>query len=138
MKKILIIFLLIIICISGFMIGKYYENYKTIDVIGGFKISEVTKISFQYDNPAIKRQTIEDKKEINKFMNYINSYRFRKKPDQIPMVGYYRMVTFYISDKKVTNIILYDKFIDINGIQYNMTKNKLNLQKIDDFIKSRI
>lgn len=136
LKRRILIFASIIIFIIGCIIGNRYNNGKTISEIGGFKADDVTKISFQYDNPAIKGRTVEDREEINKFMNYINSYRFSKKTDQIPIVGYCKMVTFYISDKEVTSIIDYDKFIDINGTQYNMVKNKLSLQKSDDFIKS--
>ena len=69
-------------------------------------------------------------------MTYINRCDFTKKSIQTPMSGYYQMAVFYIGNMEVTRIMTYDKFIEINNIQYNMVKNKLSLQKIDDFIKS--
>jgi hypothetical protein len=117
--------------------GRYQVNDVTkISKIGGFKVNDITKISFSYDNPAIKGGTVENKVKINEFMNYINSCTFKKKSPQTPITGYYQLALFFIGDREVTRIMTYDKFIDINGIQYNMVKNKLSLVKIDDFIKS--
>lgn len=134
-KKILVpvIFLLAIIVIAIIYIN---INHKRISEIGGFQVNDITKISFQYDNPAIKGGTVENKEKISEFMNYINSCVFTKKSTQTSMSGYYQLAVFFVGDKEAMSIMTYDKFIEIDGIQYNMIKNKLSLEKIDDFIKS--
>lgn len=81
-------------------------------------------------------ERFDNKKKIKEFMNYINGCVFSKKINQIPCTGYYQSAVFYIGEKQVMRISTYNDFIEINRIQYNMVKNKLSLEKIDDFIKS--
>lgn len=111
-------------------------NYKRISGIGGLQSTDITKISFQYDNPSIKGGTVENKEKTQEFMQYINSCVIAKKWIQTPMAGYDQMAVFFISDKEVMRIMFYEDFIEINGIQYDMVKDKLSSEKIDSFIKS--
>lgn len=115
-----------------------YENtnYKRISKIVGFKGTDITKISFQYDNPSIKGGTVENKDKTQKFLQYINSCVVTKKWIQTPMTGYDQMAVFFIGDKEVMRIMFYEKIIEINGVQYDMVKDKLNSEKIDGFIKA--
>lgn len=109
---------------------------KRISEIGEFKVNDITKINFQYNSGVIKAGAIENKEKINEFMNYLDSCILKKKSTQLQVVGYYQLLVLYTENKEVMRIMTYDKFIEINGIQYNMVKNKLNLEKIDDLIKS--
>ncbi|MDV3428453.1 MAG: hypothetical protein LIR50_15775 [Bacillota bacterium] len=112
-------------------------SHKRISEIGKFQIKDITKISFQYNNPAADRGgTVEDKEKIKEFMEYINNCVVAKKKIQTPMTGYNQMAGLYIGNKEAMSILFYNNFIEINGIQYNMVKNKLSSEKIDDFIKS--
>lgn len=112
-------------------------SHKRISEIGEFQIKDITKISFQYNNPAADRGgTVEDKEKIKDFLEYIDNCVVAKKRVQTPMTGYNQMAGLYIGNKKAVSISFYDNFIEINGIQYNMLKNKLSSEKIDDFIKS--
>jgi len=65
-----------------------------------------------------------------------NSCVVTKKWIQTPMTGYNQMAGLYIGNKEAVSISFYDNFIEINGIQYNMLKNKLSSDKIDEFVKS--
>ncbi|WP_055666170.1 hypothetical protein [Desnuesiella massiliensis] len=138
MKKRILVSVVLLLALIIFAIMYINSNHKRISEIGGFQANDITKISFQYNNPAIKGGTVENKENINEFMNYINSCVFTKKLTQTLMAGYYQSVILFIGDNKVMSIMTYENFIDINGIQYNMVKNKLSLEKIDDFIKSKI
>jgi hypothetical protein len=126
---------LFLIFIVGVVIYKN-TNEKRIEEIAGFQRTEVTKISFQYSNPAIKGGTVEDKERIKEFMNYIDSCVLLKKHPQTPINGYSQLAVFYIGDDRVMDIMTYGDFVDINGTQYDMVKNKLSIDKIDEFIKS--
>jgi|GEM_PF-1846575 len=132
-KRISIAVILILVFIVGIVIYTN-TNHKRISEIGGFQSTDITKISFQYSNPSIKGGTVEDKEKIKEFMNYISSCVFSKNRIQTTMVGYYQMALFFAGDNEVMRIMTYDNFVDINGIQYNMVKNKLSLEKIDNFI----
>jgi len=134
-KRITIALILILVFIVGIMIYTN-TNHKRISEIGGFQSTDITKISFQYNNPAIMGGTVEDKEKIEEFMNYISSCVFSKKRIQTPVVGYYQMAVFFAGENEVMSIMTYDNCIDINGIQYNMVKNKLSLEKIDNFINN--
>lgn len=134
-KRVIFTALLLLVFIAG--AAKYTSiNYKRITEIGGFKSTDISRISFQYNNPAYKGGTVENKEKIEEFMNYINSCVFSKKPVQTPIAGYNQLAVLFIGEKEVTRITTYENFIEINGTQYNMVKNKLSLQKIDDFINS--
>lgn len=126
------LFLVLIVIITVYIC----TSFKRITEIGSFQDTDITKIIFQYDNPAIKGRTVENKEKIKEFMKYINSCVVSKKWDQTPMTGYDQMAVLSIGDKEVMNILFYKNFIEINGIQYNMVKDKLSTEKIDDFIKS--
>lgn len=134
-KRIAITVIFIFVFIVGIVIYTN-TNHKRISEIGGFQSVNITKISFQYNNPAIKGRTVEDKEKIKEFMNYISSCVFSKKHIQTTMGGYYQMAVFFAGGNEVMRIMTYDNFIDINGIQYNMVKNKLSLEKIDNFINN--
>ncbi|MDF2885328.1 MAG: cell wall-binding protein [Clostridiaceae bacterium] len=114
------------------------EEYKTANIteIGEFQITDITKISFQYDNPSLKGETVENKEKIKEFMNYINNCRFTKMPKQIPMTGYYQLIVLFAGDKRVMDIMTYDSFVNINGTEYKMVKNNINQGDIDNFVKS--
>lgn len=111
-------------------------SHKRISEIGKFQIKDITKISFQYNNPADRGGTVEDKEKIKDFLEYIDNCVVSRKRVQTPMTGYNQMAELYIGNKEAVRIMFYDNFIEINGIQYNMLKNKLSSDKIDEFIKS--
>jgi hypothetical protein len=134
-KRIIFAVILLLVFIAGAVVYTNI-NHKRIDEIGGFKITEITRISFQYNNPAVKGGTVENKEKIKEFMDYLSSCVFSKKLIQEPITGYYQTAVFFIDDKEVLRIMTYENFIDINGTGYNMVKNKLSLKKIDDFINS--
>jgi hypothetical protein len=133
-KRIILTLALLLIVITGVVYKN--TNYKDIEEIVGFRSSEITKVSFQYNNPAIKGGTTEDKEKIKEFLHYMGSCVFSKKQVQTPVTGYYQMAVFTAGNNEVFRMSTYDNFIDINGTQYNMKKNKLSLDKIDDFIKT--
>jgi hypothetical protein len=114
------------------------ENYKTTNIseIGGFHIDDITKISFQYGNPAMEGVTVENKEKIKEFLKYINSCRFKKITDQILTTGYYQNIVFFADDKQVMDIMTDDSFITINGTYYKMVENNITLEGIDNFVKS--
>jgi len=134
-KRIIFTFILLWVFIAGAVVYTSI-NYKRITQIGDFKSADISRISFQYNNPAYKGGTVENKGKIEEFMNYINNCVFSKKRVQTPIVGYNQLAVFFIGDKEVMRITTYENFIEINGTQYNMVKNKLSLEKIDDFINS--
>jgi len=134
-KRITIIVILVLVFIIGIVIYTK-TNYKRISDIGGFQNTDITKILFQYNNGSIKAGTIENKEKIGEFMSYINNCVFSKKLFQTSITGYYQMLVFHVGDKEVMRIMAYDNFMDINGIQYNMVKNKLSLKKIDNLINN--
>lgn len=133
-KRIFLIAILLLISIIAAIYMKH--DYKRINEIGGFKSSDVTKIAFQYDNPANKGGTVEDKEKIQVFMSYLNSCTLAKKRIQTPMDGYYQLVVLFKGKDEIMRIMTYENFIEINEVQYSMVKNKLSLEKIDDCIKS--
>lgn len=114
------------------------DDYKTANIseIGGFHIDDITKISFQYDNPAMKGVTVENKDKIKEFLKYINSCRFKKVTDQILTTGYYQYIVLFADDKRVMDITTHDDFVTINGTDYKMVESNVSLEGIDNFVKS--
>lgn len=136
MKKRIYISVVLLLVLVVAIISYTNTGGKRVSEIGKFKVNDITKIDFQYNSGAIKAGSIEDKGKVNEFMNYLNSCSLKKKSTPLEVVGYYQLLVLYTENKEVMRIMTYDKFIEINGIQYNMVKNKLNLEKIDDLIKS--
>lgn len=114
------------------------DDCKTADIIeiGGFHIDDITKISFQYGNPAMKGVTVENKEKIKEFLKYINSCRFKKVTDNILTTGYYHHIVLFADDKQVMDIMTNDDFITINGTDYKMVESNVSLEGIDNFVKS--
>lgn len=136
MKRKMLIFVILLLVVILTAAIYIRLSCKRIDEIGRFKIDDITKISFQYDNVSIKGGTVEDKEKISAFMKYVCSCVLTKKLIQPKITGYYQAITFYAGDKKAMCILTYDNFIDINGIKYKMVRNKLDLKRIDNFINS--
>ena len=138
MKKKIVLFaiLLLVVTIIIAVIVNTNIIFKRINVIGGFQVTDITKIGFQYDNPAAnKGVNVENKEKIQEFMKYINSCILIQRIP-IGMTGYNQSAVFYIGDNIIMRVTFYDDFIEINGAQYNMVKDKLSSKKIDEFIKS--
>lgn len=114
------------------------EDYKTAYIIeiGGFRIDDITRISFQYGNPALEGVTVENKDKIKEFLKYINSCRFKKITDQILSTGYYHHIVLFADDKQVMDIMTHDDFVTINGTDYKMVESNVSLEGIDNFVKS--
>lgn len=136
LNKRVLLFAILILVFAFIVLVYINNNYKTINEINRFNSADITKISFQYNNPAIKGGKVENKEKIEKFMKYINSCVIVKKHDQTPVAGYYQMAVFFIGDKEVMRLTTYGKFIEIDDTQYEMVMNKLDIKKIDDFINS--
>lgn len=134
-KRMTITGILLGILIAGFLVYTNM-NCKTISEIGEIKVTDITRISFQYNNPAAEGGTVENKEKIEEFMSYFSSCVFSKKLIQEPITGYYQSAVLFIGDKEVLRIMTYENFIEINGTQYDMVKNKLSLKKINTFINS--
>jgi hypothetical protein len=135
LKRKLFLFAMLLLAFIVIITVYVNTNCKKISSIVGFQGNDITRISSVYDNPGIKGGTVENKEKIKELMKYINSCVVIKKLIQTPITGYSPMFIFLIGDKQVMNMTVYDNCIEINGIQYNMVKDKISLQKIIDFIK---
>ena len=134
-KAVLFAILLLVVTIIIAVIVNSNIIFKRINDIGGFQVTDITKIDFQYNNPSVKGGNVENKEKVQEFMKYINSCILVQRIP-IGMTGYNQSAVFYIGDNIIMRVMFYDDFIEINGAQYNMVKDKLSSEKVDEFVKS--
>ena len=130
-------FSILILClVSIYLIfsGCSEERFEKIQDIVQINYKDITKISF-HDGRTGELIETEDKEKINEFLKYVNSYKLKKSELQLELDGYIYYADFYINDKNILRITFVNP-LNVNGISYDIIESELNLEKIEDFVKS--
>lgn len=108
---------------------------KRIKQVSNINYDHINKIVF-YDGRGGKNKpvTIEDKKKIKKFMDYLNEYTIRKVKNPKKTGWIYSFVLYdnYNKEMKIT----FGSPIEINGEYYKVLKGNLSVDSIDKFLNS--
>lgn len=136
MRKIFFItvtLLAIMIIIASLSNCSIFYPQQKISEVSNIHFDDITKISIT--DVRGKPFVIEDKKNISKFLKFIDEYPIKKLVNPDMRVGYIYMAVFYNQDKEVLRII-FGNPININGDNYTFVKNEISTKSIDDFFKN--
>ena len=131
MKKRAVILIGIIILSINFVSCSGKKINEIIDV----DYNNISKIVFADGRGRNKPFTLDDKDKIKEFNDYLCSFSLRKVGNP-HIVGWIHSVSLYNNDDiKVMQITFVDP-LNINNEYYRIIEGEINVQKIDEFIKS--